>query len=88
MAGLVSTYICERHAIFQLGYTQTTVYFFPHHELHSMGKALRKSEAKPSKETRDRKHKDGEFSEMSSITCWSLAAEVPRGNKHANLKRT
>ena len=29
MAGLVSTYICERHAIFQLGYNQTTVYFSP-----------------------------------------------------------
>lgn len=28
-AGLVSTYICERHAIFQLGYIQTTVHYSP-----------------------------------------------------------
>lgn len=50
------------------------------------GKILRKSEAKPSKEIRGR-HKDGEFSEMDSITCPLEEAEVHRRNEHDNLKR-
>ena len=86
MAGLVSTHLWEACHIPIRMHPDHSL-FFPHHELHSMGKALRKSEAKTWKEIRrSRKHKDGEFSEMSSITCRSLAAEVPRVKKHANLK--
>lgn len=52
------------------------------------GKVHRTSEAKPSKETRGRKHRDGEFSEMGSITGPSMEPGVHTRNEHVDHERT